>query len=545
MKIALAQINTTIGDFEGNLRRVLEALRAAEAKGAELAVFPEMTLTGYPPKDLLERPDFVEANLRALKDLTQKARGPACLVGFVDRRDAPQGKPLANAAALIADRKILAVKHKILLPTYDVFDEGRYFEPGHESPVFGFGDRRLGVSICEDIWNDRAYWGRSQYPVDPVLEQARAGAELLINISASPYSRGKEKLRRDLLRRQALRYRVPLVYVNLVGGNDDLVFDGQSLVLSAEGKVLKQLKAFAEDLQVVDVARLKPIPIPKHSEEALVLDALVLGLRDYMRKCGFQKAVIGLSGGIDSALTAWIAVRALGAKNLLGVSLPSEFSSQGSLNDARSLAKALKIEYRVYPIAPLYERFKGTLKFDGRGKVDTALQNIQARIRGNILMALSNREGRLLLSTGNKSELSVGYCTLYGDMAGGFAVISDVPKMLVYRLARLANRIQPAISRATFTKPPSAELAPGQKDQDDLPPYEILDGILERYIERRMSPEAIVADGFSKKTVADVLRRLDANEYKRQQAAPGIRVTGKAFGYGWRMPISSRYRVKL
>lgn len=545
MKIALSQINTTVGDFEGNLRKVLDTLRTAEAKGADLAIFPELTLTGYPPKDLLDRPDFVEANLRALRELTQRARGPACIVGFVDLRDAPLGKPLANAAALIADKKILTVKHKILLPTYDVFDEGRYFEPGTDSPIFRFLDRRLGISICEDIWNDRSYWGRAQYSVDPVQEQARAGAEILVNISASPYSKGKEKLRRELLQRQALRYRVPLVYVNLVGGNDDLVFDGQSLVLSSEGKVLRQLKAFEEDMQVVDLSSLRPMALPKVSDDSLMLDALVLGLKDYMRKCGFQKAVIGLSGGIDSALTAWVAVRALGAKNVLGVSLPSAFSSAGSLRDAKSLAEALKIEYRVYPIAELYDQYKTTLKFDGRGKIDTALQNIQARIRGNILMALSNREGRLLLSTGNKSELSVGYCTLYGDMAGGFAVISDVPKMLVYRLAKLANRIYPSIPRATFTKAPSAELAPDQKDQDDLPAYEVLDGILERYIERRMSPEAIVADGFPKTVVSDVLRRLDANEYKRQQAAPGIRVTSKAFGYGWRMPISNRYRVKM
>ncbi len=545
MKIALAQINTTVGDFEGNLRRILEALKNAGKKGADLTVFPEMTLTGYPPKDLLDRPDFISANLRALGDLCGKVRGSACLVGYVDRREEADGKPLANAAALISDRKILDVQYKRLLPTYDVFDEGRYFEPGRESPVFVFRGTCLGVSICEDIWNDRAYWGRAPYPVDPVGEQARAGAELLINISASPYSRGKERIRRDLLQRQALRYQAPLVYVNLVGGNDDLVFDGQSLILNSGGKVLRQLRAFAEDLQVVEVGRLKPIALPKASEEQLVLEALILGLQDYMRKCGFTKAVVGLSGGIDSALTAWIAARALGPKNVLGISLPSEFSSPGSLKDAAALAKALGIGYRVYSIAPLYEQYRRTLGYDQAGKIDVALQNIQARIRGNILMAISNREGHLLLSTGNKSELSVGYCTLYGDMAGGFALLSDVPKTLVYRLAHLANRIVPAIPRATFTKPPSAELAPNQKDQDDLPPYEVLDAILERYIEGRQNPEQIVAAGYPRKTVVEVLRRLDANEYKRQQAAPGIRITNKAFGYGWRMPITNRYRVKL
>lgn len=545
MKVALAQINTTVGDFEGNLKKVLEGMRRAKAKGADLAVFPELTLCGYPPKDLLDRPDFIEANFAALRDLTRETKGIAGIIGFVDRRDSPRGKGLANAAALISDRKILGVKYKTLLPTYDVFDEGRYFEPGEDSPVFAFRDTRVGISICEDIWNDRAYWVRDPYTVDPVLEQAQAGAELLINLSASPYSRGKEKTRRQLLQRQTLRYRVPLVYVNLVGGNDDLVFDGQSLVLDEEGKLVRQLKAFREDLEVVDLSRLKPIPIPRQVEDELVLEALVVGLQDYMRKCGFSKAVIGLSGGIDSALTAWIAARALGPKNVLGVSLPSPFSSAGSLRDAASLARALKIEHRTYPIGDLYAEYRGTLGYDGGKKVDTALQNIQARIRGNVLMAISNREGHLLLSTGNKSELSVGYCTLYGDMAGGLALLADVPKTLVYRLSRLANKIVPAIPKSSLSKPPSAELAPNQKDQDDLPPYEVLDGILERYIERRMLPEAIVAEGFSKKVVEEVLRRLDSNEYKRQQAAPCIRVTGKAFGYGWRMPISNQYRVKI
>ncbi|HKY62609.1 MAG TPA: NAD+ synthase [bacterium] len=545
MKVALAQINTTVGDFEGNLKKVLEGMRRAKAKGADLAVFPELTLCGYPPKDLLDRPDFIEANFRALRDATRQVNEVAAILGFVDHRDSPRGKSLANAAALISRRRILGVKHKTLLPTYDVFDEGRYFQPGAESPVFSYHDLQIGISICEDIWNDRAYWVRDLYTVDPVMEQAQAGAELLINISASPYSRGKETTRRQLLQRQTLRYRVPLVYVNLVGGNDDLVFDGQSLVLNEEGKLVRQLKAFREDLEVVDLNRLKPIAVPRQVEEELVLEALIVGLQDYLRKCGFRKVVVGLSGGIDSALTAWIAARALGPKNVLGVSLPSPFSSPGSIRDAAALVKALKIEHRTYPIGDLYGQYRETLRYDGSKRVDTALQNIQARIRGNILMAISNREGHLLLSTGNKSELSVGYCTLYGDMAGGFALLSDVPKTLVYRLARLANKIQPAIPRSSLTKPPSAELAPNQKDQDDLPPYETLDGILERYIERRMLPEEIVADGFDKKTVEEVLRRLDANEYKRQQAAPGIRVTGKAFGYGWRMPISNHYRVKL
>lgn len=546
MKIALAQINTTVGDFEGNLSRVLENLRRAERLKADLVVFPELTLTGYPPKDLLDRPDFIAANLRCLRSLVSRVGSTACLVGFVDDRASLAGKSLANAAALIHRKKIVGIKNKMLLPTYDVFDEGRYFEPGRESPIFLLQGRKLGVSICEDIWNDPSYWGSKAYPVDPVLEQARAGAEILINISCSPYSRGKQKVRQQLLQRQTLRYQAPLVYVNLVGGNDDLVFDGQSVVLNAKGQLVRQLKAFEEDLQVVDLALPpRPIRVAPLAEERLVLEALILGLKDYMKKCGFSKTVVGLSGGIDSALTAWIAVRALGAKNVLGVSLPSPFSSPGSLRDAKSLAQALGIEYRVLPIGPLYELYKSSLGYPKKGKIDVTLQNLQARIRGTLLMAISNREGHLLLSTGNKSELSVGYCTLYGDMAGGFALLSDVPKTLVYRLARLANQIQKAIPQASLTKAPSAELAPGQKDQDDLPSYEILDGVLERYMERRMAPEAIVKDGFAKRVVADVLRRLDANEYKRQQAAPGIRITSKAFGYGWRVPIANRYRVKL
>lgn len=546
MKIALAQINTTVGDFEGNLSRILEYLRRAERLKADLVVFPELTLTGYPPKDLLDRPDFISANLRCLRSLVSQVGATACVVGFVDDRASLAGKSLANAAALIHRKKIVGIKHKMLLPTYDVFDEGRYFEPGRESPIFRLQGRKLGVSICEDIWNDPTYWGSKAYAVDPVWEQARAGAEILINISCSPYSRGKQKVRQQLLQRQTLRYQAPLVYVNLVGGNDDLVFDGQSVVLNAKGQLVRQLKAFEEDLQVVDVeAGLRPIRVSSIAEDRQVLEALVLGLKDYMKKCGFSKAVMGLSGGIDSALTAWIAVRALGAQNVLGVSLPSPFSSAGSLRDAQSLAQALRIEYRVIPIGPLYELYKTSLGYPKKGKVDVSLQNLQARIRGTLLMAISNREGHLLLSTGNKSELSVGYCTLYGDMAGGFALLSDVPKTLVYRLARLANQIQKAIPRASLTKAPSAELAPGQKDQDDLPSYEILDGILERYMERRLAPEAIVKEGFAKRVVADVLRRLDANEYKRQQAAPGIRITRKAFGYGWRVPIANRYRVKF
>lgn len=545
MKIALAQINTTVGDFEGNLRIILEYVRRAGQRNADLVVFPEMALTGYPPKDLLDRPDFIEANLRCLKDLTRKISYPGAVVGFVDRREAPFGKPLANAAALIQNRMIAGIKHKHLLPTYDVFDEGRYFEPGTLSPIFVYRNEKIGLSICEDIWTDTSYWGQRLYRVDPIQEQAEEGADLLINISASPFSRGRVPVRTRILGKQAKKYGMPVVYVNLVGGNDDLVFDGCSLVFDSKGRVVKKLASFQEDLSVIDTRRLRPIEVPKELEDERVLDALILGLRDYMAKCGFRRAVIGLSGGIDSALTAWIASQAIGSKNVLGVSMPSPFSSPGSVQDARSLAKNLKIEFRILKIAELYEEFKKTLGFTKDKKVDVTLQNIQARIRGNLLMALSNREGRLLLSTGNKSEMSVGYCTLYGDMAGGFSVLVDVPKTLVYRLAKIANRRKKAIPLSSIRKPPSAELAPGQRDQDDLPPYEILDDILEAYVEEQLSPSEIVARGHSKPVVSRVLQMLDNNEYKRMQAPPGIRITTKAFGYGRRVPISSRYRVKL
>jgi NAD+ synthase (glutamine-hydrolysing) len=543
MKIALAQINTTVGDFAGNLKRILEYLRRAGQRNADLVVFPEMTITGYPPKDLLDRPDFIEANLRVLEDLVKRVSDPACVVGFVDRRKSSEGKPLANAAALIHRKKILGVKHKRLLPTYDVFDEGRYFEPGLDSPVFSFGKKNLGVSICEDIWTDRTYWGRQLYSADPVREQAEAGAEVLINISASPYSMGRGKVRHQVLGGQAARYGLPLVYVNLVGGNDDLVFDGASFVTDFRGRLVQSLKSFAEDMAVVDLNRLKPIALVEPKEEERVLDALILGLRDYMHKCGFEKAVVGLSGGVDSALTAWVATQALGPRKVLGVAMPSPFSSKGSLRDAEKLARNLGMEFRVLPIGDLYQAYQTALGYGRSKKVDVTLQNIQARIRGNLLMAISNREGRLLLTTGNKSEMSIGYCTLYGDMAGGFAVLSDVPKTLVYRLVRVANRRRRAIPPATIRKPPSAELAPGQLDQDDLPPYEVLDDILTAYIEKQLSPRQIVALGHSKKIVADVLSRLDRNEYKRRQAPPGIRVTAKAFGYGRRVPISNKYRV--
>lgn len=545
MKIALAQINTTIGDFQGNLDRILDYVRLAGQRNADLVVFPELAITGYPPKDLLERPDFIRANLRVLRQLAKKITKPACVVGFVDSRKGKTGKPLANAAALIHKRKIIGTKHKHLLPTYDVFDEGRYFEPGLSSPVFDLLGKKIGISICEDIWTDQSYWGNPIYSVDPILEQAYSGAEYLINLSASPFSVGRGKDREKVLGRHAKRYGRPVVYVNLVGGNDDLVFDGGSLVINGQGRVVTRLKRFSEDLAIVNMDKLRPLKKTNVKGDEEVLDALTLGLKDYMRKCDFKKTVIGLSGGIDSALTAWIAVQAVGAKNVLGVSMPSPYSSKGSVKDAENLARSLGVEFRVLPISGLFTGYKETLSYEHDKKIDVTLQNIQARIRGNLLMAISNREGRLLLTTGNKSEMSIGYCTLYGDMAGGFSVLIDVPKTMVYRLARLANRRKKAIPVSSITKPPSAELAPDQTDQDDLPSYEVLDDILSSYIENQLQPEEILKRGHQKKIVTDVLKRLDNNEYKRMQAPPGIRITNKAFGYGRRVPISSRYRVKL
>lgn len=545
MRLALAQINTTIGDFSGNLDLIIEELRKAGQKKADLVIFPELTLTGYPPKDLLDRPDFIEANLKTLERLRKNVTHPAVVIGFVDRTESDRGRLLANAAALIHQKKILGIKHKHLLPTYDVFDEGRYFEPGQSNPIMEFMGKKLGLSICEDIWTDPSFWNSRFYSHDPIAEQAKAGADYLINISASPFSRHKGQDRTRLLKKQARRYGVPLIYVNLVGGNDDLVFDGGSMVINGKGQLLKHLPIFQSHTEVFSLNRLKVQASKKLSELDEILEALQCGLRDYLEKCGFHQVVIGLSGGIDSALTAWIAAKALGPDKVLGVSMPSPYSSPGSIRDAKDLARNAGFQLIELPIHGLYEKFQEVLGLPVGKKVGLTHQNLQARIRGNLLMALSNHQNRLLLSTGNKSEMSLGYSTLYGDLAGGFAVLLDVPKTLVYRLARRASRIGPIIPPSSIRKPPSAELAPNQSDQDDLPPYDIIDGILEAYMEKSLDPKDIVKMGFSARQVEEVLRRLDQNEYKRMQAPPGIRITSKAFGYGRRVPISSRYRVKL
>jgi NAD+ synthetase len=543
MKLALAQLNTIIGDIHGNTAKVRDAYRRAAAAGADLVLTSELVLTGYPPRDLLAKRRFVDDNLRALDELVPAIGATGLIVGYVERNPDVFGKPYHNAAALLHRGQIAAKRFKSLLPTYDVFDEDRYFQPATYNEPLVFAGRRLGITICEDIWNIEQF-APIRYPHDPLKDFAHASLKLLVNLSASPYHVGKGRLRHELLRGVARHYRVPLAYCNLVGGNDELIFDGRSMVFDADGNLLAQGKAFQEDLVLVDLdaPTLQPArpPIPP---VAALHDALVLGLHDYATKCGFQSAVLGLSGGIDSAVTACLAVEAFGRANVLGVSLPSEFSSPGSLADARQLAQNLGIRYEVISIQPAYEQLKATLRplFAGR-PADTTEENLQARVRGTILMALSNKFGHLLLTTGNKSEMAVGYCTLYGDMAGGLAVIADVPKTMVYELARYINRDREIIPVASITKAPSAELRPNQTDQDTLPPYDVLDAILKRYIEESKSTAEIVAEtGYDEKLVRDIVRRIDLNEYKRKQAPPCLRVTTKAFGIGRRVPIAQRY----
>ncbi len=543
MKIALAQINTTVGDLAGNEAKILDALGRAEAAGVELVVFPELTTTGYPPRDLLLKTDFIDRNLAMLERLAARSRSTALLVGCVGRSKVSPGRDATNQAALLQHGKIVATRSKTLLPTYDVFDEDRYFEPAGSNAPVAFSDTQLGISICEDIWNDADFWPHRLYRADPVAQLLSKGARAIFNISASPWCVGKEKLRYDMLASLARKSQRPVVLCNLVGGNDELIFDGQSLVFNAAGREIARGNAFEEDFLIVDTEAGPAIAPAAPPDEENVYKALVLGLRDYLRKCGFKSAVLGLSGGIDSALVACLAVAALGARQVHGVSLPSQFSSQGSLDDARLLAERLGIRYDVIPIEPPSQSVRQQLKpvFAGRPE-DTTEENIQARLRGVILMALSNKFGSLVLTTGNKSELAVGYCTLYGDMCGGLAVISDVPKTMVYRLANWINRDREIIPLSSITKPPSAELRPNQTDQDSLPPYEVLDSILDQYVVYGRSLSDIVQLGFDEPTVKKVIHLIDTNEYKRRQAAPGLKVTTKAFGVGRRFPIAQRYR---
>jgi NAD+ synthase (glutamine-hydrolysing) len=545
MRIFLAQINTLVGAVEENASKVRRWIARARTERADLVVFPELALTGYPPKDLLEFSWFAEKSHAAIEALADATDGIAAVVGFVSRREAGEGKRLHNSAAFLAKGRVVSIHHKTLLPTYDVFDEGRYFDPAPDVQTVEFGGLRVGVSICEDCWNDRLYWRRRIYPVDPIEQLGQQGMNLLINISASPFAMGKRKIKEEMFAQIATRHRVPLVHVNLVGGNDSLVFDGWSNVFDPNGRIVAQLADFREDGALVNLDQPNgPMRPTASSDEEQVHEALVLGIRDYLGKCGFKRAVVGLSGGIDSALTAALAATALGPRNVLGVSMPSRFSSQGSLDDALQLAKNLGMEYRAIPIEPIHVACLENLReLASDGPPDLAAENLQARIRGTILMAISNKHGHLVLSTGNKSELATGYCTLYGDMVGGLAVLADVPKTLVYRLARFINERagRDLIPRSSIEKPPSAELRPDQKDTDSLPPYEILDPIVAAYVEDRLDVEAIIARGFDRATVESVVRRINQNEYKRLQAAPGIKVTSKAFGYGRRMPIAARY----
>lgn len=544
MKIALAQINPTVGDIEANSAKIKGYIKRAAEQGAELVIFGELSLIGYPPKDLLLKKQFIEDNLAALDDIARQCDACAALVGFACRHGGSTGRYLHNAAALLAQGRVQATYYKQLLPTYDVFDEGRYFQAAASQQVVEFGNRRLGLTICEDIWQQREHGERSLYDAKPLADLAEAGVDLVVNMSASPFVLDKHAFRRELFARQCRRYGLGLLYVNQVGGNDELIFDGGSCALGPDGEVWGQAKDFAEDLLLIDldkpeIARREDV----RSGIASVHEALVLGLRDYVVKCGFQSVVLGLSGGIDSAVTAALAVEALGADKVVGVALPSRYSSEHSMVDAKQLAKNLGIGFQVIPIEEAHRAMEGMLAeaFAGR-ESDITEENIQARLRGNILMALSNKFGHLLLTTGNKSELAVGYCTIYGDMAGGLAVISDVPKTMVYELARHINRAGTIIPETVITKAPSAELRPDQRDEDSLGPYEQLDAILQLYVEQEQSVEEIVAAGFEAEVVKRVIRLVDRNEYKRKQAAPGLKVTSRAFGFGRRMPIAQNYR---
>jgi NAD+ synthase (glutamine-hydrolysing) len=543
---ALGQINPTVGDFSGNAAKIIDFSRRAQTAGAGMILFPELSVCGYPPRDLVERPSFVAHNRESAERIAAQTKGIAVICGLVTPADSDAGKSAMNSAALLMDGKIAFLQSKMLLPTYDVFDEMRNFAPARKQELFPFCGNRMALTICEDAWNDKQFWVKRLYTVDPVEALIQAGGNFVLNISASPFWIGKRELRRDMLASIARQHKVPVVLVNQVGGNDSLVFDGSSLVLNREGNVIAQGLSFEEDLIYFDSQSLTgEMHEQAAGDEASAYSALVLGTRDYIQKCAFQKAIVGLSGGIDSALTAAIAAEAVGAENVIGVGMPGPYSSPGSIEDARILAMNLGIRFELLSINPAYEAYRQILSdvFAGLPQ-DVTEENIQARARGALLMALSNKFGAIVLSTGNKSELGVGYCTLYGDMVGGLAVISDVPKTLVYRLSAYVNSRRPVIPRATLEKPPSAELRPDQKDSDSLPPYEILDAILEDYIEDSHSAEQIAADRkFDIQLVKRVIRMVDRAEYKRQQAAPGLKISPKAFGYGRRVPIAAKFET--
>ena len=556
MKIALAQINPTVGDFTGNKDKILEFAARSAGRGVDLVVFPELAVCGYPPADFLEKSTFVNKAVHTVEELaawTATGGRPAILCGTVMPTHASVGKQVRNVAALLTGGRTGFIQQKMLLPFYDVFDEQRYFEPASQQQLIEIGGKPLAVTVCEDAWNDKDFWPRRLYPVDPVeslmerwQKEKLAGQRLIVNISASPYWHGKAQMREKMLAALAERHNAYVIMVNQVGGNDSLVFDGSSLVIGPDGKVAARAASFVEDLIVFDTDA--PLPVPSASlwdETAATWSALVLGTRDYVRKCGFRKVLVGLSGGIDSALVAAIAVEALGKENVVGVGMPSEYSSLGSIADARTLAKNLGIRFELLPIHEVFSKYQQVLKplFDGT-PFGLAEENLQARIRGSLLMALSNKFGALVLTTGNKSEMSVGYCTLYGDMVGALAVIGDVFKTRVYDLSRYVNREREIIPRATLEKAPSAELRPEQKDSDSLPPYEVLDPILEAYVERYCSAEQIAEEqGVDVGLVRSVQKLVEQSEYKRQQAAPVLKVTRKSFGMGRRFPIAVKVQV--
>jgi NAD+ synthase (glutamine-hydrolysing) len=540
LRLALLQINPTAGDLEGNSSLIIHGARAAQAQGADLMVTPELALMGYLPRDLLMNQGFIRRGCEKLSLIAAELKdAPPLLVGVATPNPSDVGRPLYNSAVLLRDGAVGEAFHKSLLPTYDVFDEDRYFEPFQGTQLLELNGVRLGISICEDVWNDRDFWKRRRYHQDPIEALAKAGAQAIVNLSASPFTVGKQVLREKMLGHMARKYGLPVAIVNQVGANDDLIFDGRSSVFDAEGRLFARAHGFTEDVLTVDLLKgTGTIAGDDYLPEAEIWNALVLGVRDYARKTRFRKVLLGLSGGIDSALTAAIAADAMGPENVLGVMMPSRYSSQGSVDDSVELARNLGIQTMLLPISDIMQTYDGVLADAFAGmKADVTEENIQSRIRGNLLMALSNKFGSLLLTTGNKSEMSVGYCTLYGDMNGGLAVIADLPKMMVYRVSRWRNQRGAAIPESTLTKAPSAELRPDQTDQDSLPPYDLLDEILELHVEQCRSAEEIIAKGYDEQTVRRVLRLVRIAEFKRKQAAPVLKVTSRAFGTGWRMPI--------
>lgn len=544
MKIALAQINTKVGDLKGNVNKIIEKIQEAKSKNAQLVVFPELSIVGYPPRDLLDFRAFIEDNIKELDRIKEHTDDIGVIVGFVDFNSFYKGLNYYNSAAFIYKGEVIQKYYKRLLPYYDVFDETRYFEPGKTSNVTEFMGKKVGITICEDIWNDKSAIERSGYRCNPILSLVDRNADVIINLSASPFHLNKEKFRFTEISGMAKKYHVPIVYVNQTGGNDDLLFDGMSFAVDNQGKIQARCTDFEEDMVIYDLdANSGELKNYSECEEASLFKALSMGLKDYCAKMGFKKVILGLSGGIDSALTAVIACDALGSENVLGITMPSMYSSEGSVSDSQILAKNLNMECLEIPIKPIFNCFIDNMQKEDL-KMDLAEENLQARIRGNILMTYSNRYGYMLLSTGNKSEMSVGYCTLYGDMAGGLNLLSDVPKTMVYKISKYINREKEIIPNDVIIKPPSAELRPDQKDQDSLPPYEILDEILKEYVEENKTPDEI-SQKYPKEVVYDIVKKINKNEYKRNQATLGLKVTTRAFGSGRRFPIVQGYDFRM